>query len=144
VGARRLLMSDDELLAEWEDLVESKSILEDASDVLAKEHQEVFAEEARVERALTSLLNRRGTFLGDDDWERPKVYSRVRRMLRARYEYVLRGIEALNINLYAQGEAEDVVTFSKRRMDLLRPQLEELRRQREAAMAAIQREVVEA
>jgi hypothetical protein len=65
-------------------------------------------------------------------------------MLRARYEYVLRGIEALNINLYARGEAEDVVTFSKRRMDLLRPQLEELRRQREAAMAAIQREVVEA
>jgi hypothetical protein len=144
VGAEKILMSDDELLAEWAELVEDKYVLQDASDVLEQELREVLAEEARVERELTGLLNRRGTILGDDDWQRPKVASRIRRMLRARYEYVLRGIEAFNINLFAQGEAEDVVTFSKRRMDLLRPQLEELKKQREAALATIQRDAVEA
>jgi transcriptional regulator with XRE-family HTH domain len=134
VGAERLLMSDDELLAEWEDLVAGKSILEDASDVLQGELQEAFAEEARVQRALAGLVNRRGTILGDDDWERGKEYRRMRRMLQARYDYVYRGIEVFNVNLFAQGEAEDVVTYSRRRMDLLRPQLEELKKQREEEM----------
>jgi hypothetical protein len=134
-------MSDDELLEAWEDLVASKSILDDASDVLQRELQEAFAEEARVDRALVGLVNRRGTILGDDDWERGKEYRRMRRMLQAQYDYVYRGIEAFNVNLFARGGAEDVVTFSRRRMDLLRPKLEELKKQREAEM---RRAVVEA
>jgi transcriptional regulator with XRE-family HTH domain len=142
VEAERLLMSDDELLAEWQDLVESKPWSEDAVNVLAKELQDVIEEEKKVERALTSLLNKRGTILGDDD--QLPMYTRIRRMLRARYEYVYRGIETFNANLFARGEAEDVVTYSKRRLDLIRPKLEELRKEREAALAKIQQEAVEA
>jgi len=137
-------MSDDEILEEWEDLVAGKSILEDASDVLAQEYREAFAEEARVQRVLTSLVNRRGTILGDDDWKRGKEYTRVRKMIHARYEYYCRGITEFNINLFARGEAEDVVTFSKHLLDLLRPQLEELKKKRDAEMVAIQREAAEA
>jgi transcriptional regulator with XRE-family HTH domain len=130
-GATRILMSDEEVVANFERLA-SGFDRQDIPERFEQETQHTFQEEAEISRALAREFARGGELLpkvssGPDltrrATARAKEHSRIKREIRARYGRYYRALDRYSEALYLAGQADDFVMVNQR------PQIEEARRQ---------------
>jgi transcriptional regulator with XRE-family HTH domain len=130
-GATRILMSDEEVVANFERLA-SGSDRQDIPERFEQETQHTFQEEAGVSRVLAREFAGGGELLpkvssGPDltkrAMARAKEHSRIKREIRARYGRYYRALDRFSEALYLAGQADDFVMVNQR------PQVEEARRQ---------------
>jgi transcriptional regulator with XRE-family HTH domain len=132
-NARRILMSDEEILDNFERLASGPDRA-GIPERFEQEARESFREEDKVLDALRAEWTAGGSLLPQIDegpnvvrraFARSKEYSRVGRDIRSRYSRYLRGLDYYGEALYLEGRADDFVMIGGRP------------RQVEARMAAI-------
>jgi hypothetical protein len=140
-GADHSLLTDDEIIAELEAIVEAGyDTGEDFTDLFEERAREVLHEKESVEYALWRELHKaKGLFPVEWDtkekpFERVKERDRIRKKVRARYDRFLAALDNYSYSAYLSGETEDFISTSKRDMDRKKRAKETLEREREKAL----------
>jgi hypothetical protein len=133
------LLTDEEIVADLEDLVASKTPDEDYTDIFEARATAVFEEEQAVEHALMAERRQGGDLLPmgmatkENPFARAREYNRIRREIRRRYNFYLSALDNYSYSAFLTGLTPDFLSTNQRRAAARQAAAEALRRERERA-----------